>query len=40
MLRKWRRLVTWGSVILVGLDSLLVLQQSVDLGRQVVEWVS
>lgn len=38
MLRRWRRILTWGSAVLVGLDAILVLQQSVDLGQQLANW--
>jgi hypothetical protein len=38
MLREFRRVLTWGSVALVGLDAILVLQQSVDLGQRLVQW--
>lgn len=40
MLRKSRRLLAWGSAALVGLDGILVVHQSVDLGRQVLAWIA
>lgn len=38
MFKKWQRLAACGSAALVGLDALLVLHQSIDLGQQVLRW--